>query len=111
MRVFSAQATTPNGNEYKISRTGRIILTSGAALYGLYRAEKSVASDKFLKSVEESTASAVGKGVKYYGGARKAAFLTFSAAICAIGGFVAGAAADFVTNRISKNKADSAQKA
>ena len=27
------------------------------------------------------------------------------------GGFVAGAAADFVTNRISKNKADSAQKA
>ena len=111
MRVISTQATTPKGNEYTVSRVGRITLASAAGVYGIYSAKKTIHSDEFLKKLTKSTQDAVKNHSKYYKGIRKFSFIIFSALICAMAGFVAGGAVDFVVNRISKNKDDNAQKA
>lgn len=111
MRVISTQATTPKGNKYTVSRVGRITLASAAGAYGIYSARKTMHSDEFLKKLTKSTQDAVKNHSKYYKSIRKASFATFSALICAMAGFVAGGAVDFVVNRISKNKADNKQKA
>lgn len=111
MRVFSTKATTPSGNEYQISRYGRIGLGSTAAIYGLAQAKKSMSSDEFTKKLAKSAREASKKHAKCYNGIRKVAFAGFAGAICALAGFIAGGAVDFVVNRISKNKADNKQKA
>lgn len=111
MRVFSTQATTPNGNKYNISRYGRIAGTSAFALGGLYAASKNMKSDEFVNNIEQYAKEAAKKGAFFFKGANKAGYLLGVAAISGLVGFIAGGITDFVINRFSKNNADKGQKA
>ena len=111
MRVLSTEATTPNGNKYKITRLGRVISTSAFGAYGIYAANKAMSSDTFIKELTDASKSATKNSMSYYGGVRKAAFVLTAAAISALCGFIVGGGIDFVVNKISKNKADNKQKA
>ncbi len=111
MRVLSTEATTPNGNKYKISRLGRIVGTSGFGLYGAYAANKAMNSDEFVDELTRAAKDAVKNKVNYYKGARKVGFIATATAITALCGFIIGGALDFAVNRFSKNQADEKQKA
>ncbi len=106
MRVLSTEATTPKGNKYKITRLGRLTGTGIFGLYGLYTARKFMNSDEFVKNLAKAAKDAAQNNKHYYSGARKTALVVTSAAITALCGFIAGGIADFIANRISKNKAD-----
>ena len=110
MRVFSTQATTPNGNKYNISRYGRIAGTSAFALYGLYAANKNMKSDQFVSNVEQCAKEAAKNGSCFFKGINKAGYYAGAAAILGLVGFIAGGIADFIINKISKNNADKGQK-
>ncbi len=106
MRVLSTEATTPNGNKYKITRLGRIIGAGSFSAWGLAQSVKNFQTDEYAKRLADSAKNAGKYGLHNFPKLRKGVFVASSAAIVGFCGFIAGGLVDFVINRNSKKKAD-----